>query len=108
VVECQDHLISLARAHVERHVFEAFAEPVAAASTPGLSEILRTTSALYALSCLERDRAWFLEAGYFEPVKARALRSQVGALSAEIREHAALLVGGFGIPLEVLPEIGQG
>jgi len=108
VVECQDHLISLARAHVEHLVLQAFGEPVARASTPGLSEILRTTSALFALACLERDRAWFLEAGYFEPVKARALRAEVGRLCTELREHAPLLVAGFGIPLEILPDIAQG
>jgi acyl-CoA oxidase len=105
VVECQEHLISLARAHVEHEVFTAFEEAVVRASTPGLSEVLRTTSALFALACIERDRAWFLESGYFEPVKARAIRTQVGRLCAEVREHALLLVDGFGIPDELLPDI---
>jgi acyl-CoA oxidase len=108
VVECQDHLVSLARAHVEHLVLQAFTDPVARAPTPALSEILRATSALYALSCLERDRAWFLEAGYFEPVKARAIRAQVASLCAELREHALVLVGGFGVPSEVLPDIAKG
>lgn len=107
VVECQDHLISLARAHVEHLILTEFEGPVARASTPALSEILRTTSALYALACLERDRGWFLEAGYLEAVKARAIRARVGALCAEVREHALLLVDGFGIPDEVLPEIAR-
>jgi acyl-CoA oxidase len=107
VIECQDHLISLARAHVERAILSELEDPVARAPTPALSEILGTASALHALSCLERDRGWFLEAGYLEAGKARAIRRQVSALCAELREHADLLVDGFGIPDEILPEIGR-
>jgi acyl-CoA oxidase len=107
VVECQDHLVSLARAHVERVVLEAFDEAIVYAPTPGLSEVLASASALYALACIERDRGWFLESGYVEAAKARAIRARVGALCGDLREHAELLVGGFGIPDEVLPEMAR-
>jgi len=107
VVECQDHLIYLAKAHVEHRILREFDGPIARAPTPGLSELLRTTSALHALSCIERDRGWFLESGYLEPGKARAIRGQVGRLCAELRDQAHVLVDGFGIPDELLPEIAR-
>ncbi|MSR21671.1 MAG: acyl-CoA oxidase [Gemmatimonadetes bacterium] len=107
VTECQDHLVSLARAHVERVIFEALQDAVVRAPTPGLSEVLAAAAALYALSALERDRGWFLESGYLETGKTRAIRTRVGALCREVREHAALLVDGFGIPDALLPEIAR-
>lgn len=98
----QDHMITLARAHTERLMLEAFLDGVTRAPTPGISESLRTLAALFALSRLEADRAWFLEAGYVEPRKSEAIRAQVNALCAEVAEQAELLVDGFGIPDEVL------
>ena len=67
-----------------------------------ISETLRTVAQLFALERMEEDRAWFLEAGYFEPVKSRAIRAEVNALCREIRDVAVPLVDGFGIPDDVL------
>jgi acyl-CoA oxidase len=99
---CQDHLVSLATAHVDRVVHERFLEGVARAPTPGLSELLRTLSELHGLSRLERDRSWYLEAGYLEAPKSRAIRSLVNRLCGEVREQAVFLVDAFGIPDAVL------
>jgi acyl-CoA oxidase len=107
VLECQDHLVALARAHVERSILEDLGDAIARAPSPALSEVLASTSALFALSVIERDRGWFLECGYIEPIKSRAIRAQVARLCAEVRDHAPLLVDGFGIPDPLLPEIGQ-
>ena len=104
VTECQDHLVALAKAHVERTLAERMDDAVARAPTPGLSEALRSLAALYALSRIEADRGWFLESGYFEGNKAQAIRGQVNALCAEAREHSEILVDGFGIPDVVLPD----
>ena len=88
--ECQDHLIATAKAHVERIVLEQ----CIAAAPPEL-DALRS---LYALSRLEADRAWFLEAGEFTSAKSRAIRAEVNALCAELRPQATALVEGFNIP----------
>lgn len=105
VNQVQDHLVALARAHAERVTLEAFQEAVAKAPAPGMSELLADTSALYALSRIEADRGWFLEAGYLEAAKSRAIRGQVLELSGEVAECAEYLVGGFGIPEELFPEL---
>jgi acyl-CoA oxidase len=105
VNEIQDHLLTLARAHVERVVLEAFQDGCAAAPTPGLSELLSETCALFALSRIEADRGWFLEAGYLEPAKSRAIRSRVNILCGTVSDAAETLVAGFGIPETLLPAI---
>lgn len=107
VNEVQDHLITLANAHVERVVLQAFRDGYADAPTPGTSEVLKTVCALYGLSRIEADRGWFLEAGYIEAGKSRAIRSAVIALCSEVSRDATALVGGFGIPDELLPSIGR-
>ncbi|HSH75385.1 MAG TPA: acyl-CoA dehydrogenase, partial [Longimicrobiales bacterium] len=102
--ECQDHLVALARAHVERVLFERLDEAVPDAPGPGLSEGLASLAALHALVSIERDRGWFLESGFIEGNKARAIRGQVTALCAEAGELADVLVDGFGVPEAILPE----
>ncbi|MGD8318862.1 MAG: acyl-CoA dehydrogenase, partial [Gemmatimonadota bacterium] len=99
---CQDHLVELATAHVEVLVLEALQDGAARAPSPGLSEALSTLSALYALWRMETHRGWYLEAGYVEGGKSRAIRGQVNALCREVREYAGLLVDAFGIPERVL------
>jgi acyl-CoA oxidase len=99
---CQDHLETLALAHSERIALEAFHDAVARAPSPGVSEQLADLARLYALERMEADRAWFLEAGYVEPVKSRAIRAEVGVLCRELRDVAVELVQGWGIPDEVL------
>jgi len=100
--ECQDHLVALGRAHGERLEVEAFQRAVARAPSPGASELLRDLSALHALSRMEADRGWFLEAGYVDPPKSRAIRREAAALAAELREVAVAAVDAWGIPDAVL------
>lgn len=99
----QDHLIDLARANIEATIAEHFDRAVAAAPTPGVSEALRPLAALFALSTIEADRGWFLESGYLEPAKSRAIRGLVNDLCAEVSELAPELVNGFSIPETLLP-----
>jgi acyl-CoA oxidase len=83
-------------------------DAVARAPNPGLSDVLASVAALFALEAVERDRGWFLESGYLEAAKSRAIRSRVTALCREVRDQAAVLVVGFGIHDALLPEIGRG
>ena len=105
ITEVQDHLVTLARAHVERSILGHFDAGVAAAPSPELSDALRLAASLFALSRIEADRGWFLESGYLEGNKARAIRALVGELCSELRELAPALVDSFGIPELLLPEL---
>jgi acyl-CoA oxidase len=113
-VECQDHLLTLGRAHARRVAFDRFAEAVEAVEDDALAGRLDTVRSLFALHHLEADRGWFLEEGYFEGSKAKAIRSEVNALCSEVRPWAQDLVDAFGIPDACLaapiatPQNGQG
>jgi len=99
---CQDHLMALGRAHGDRLCDEAFRMAVARAPQPGISETLRPLSILHALTRLEEGAAWFLETGYFEAPKVRAMRAVVNDLCRELSGSAVALVDAFGIPDAVL------
>jgi len=107
VNDVQDHIIALANAHVERVVLQAFQDGYADAPTPGISEALKTVCALYGLSRIEADRGWFLESGYIEAGKSRAIRAMCIDLCAEVSRDAQDLVSGFGIPDDLLPSIAH-
>ena len=105
--DCQDHVVTLARAHVERVLIERIQDGVAEAPTPGLSETLAAVSALFALSRIEHHSGWYLESGYLEPAKSRAIRATVNDLCRDVRPQARILVDAFGVPEAVLPDLGR-
>ncbi len=92
--QCQDHALHLARAHVEAMLLDRFI-----ASTEGADDDrLELVRSLFALSAIESDAAWFLEAGYMEAAKTRAIRSAVSRLCGQLRPSAGALVDAFEIP----------
>ncbi|MFW6049636.1 MAG: acyl-CoA dehydrogenase [Myxococcota bacterium] len=98
VAEMADHVAALGRVHVERTVLEAFYAKVQTCRDAALAEPLGRLCDLYALHRIEADMAWFLENGYFEPPKARAVRKLVDQLCADVRLEAVALVDAFRIP----------
>ncbi|MFB6262973.1 MAG: acyl-CoA dehydrogenase [Bradymonadaceae bacterium] len=100
--ELQDHLIALARAHVDRVVLESFARRVDSAPAGGRAEVLTTLRDLHAMARLSDDVGWYLEQGYVSSAKASAIREQLNELCREARAQAVHLVDAFGIPDEVL------
>ncbi|MEZ4417597.1 MAG: acyl-CoA dehydrogenase [Gemmatimonadota bacterium] len=99
--ECQDHVVELARAHVDLVLLERFQEAVRQAPA-GLSEVLEELCALFALATMERQRGWYLESGYMESVKTKAIRAEVNRLCRSQRDRALALVDAFGIPDSLL------
>ncbi|MEZ5333030.1 MAG: acyl-CoA dehydrogenase [Thermoanaerobaculia bacterium] len=94
--ECQNHLLALARAHVERGIFERASAAIEEAGEA--REVLQPVLALYGLDRLEEHSAWLQEHGAFEGGKSRAVRSEVEALCAQLRPAARGLVDAFAIP----------
>ena len=99
---CQDHVIGAAHAHVERIVLEAFLDKLADLEPGPNTDALKLLCDLYALSCLESDRAWFLEHGRLSNARAKAVTAQVNELGRRIRPIAQQLVDAFGVPREML------
>ncbi len=100
--EVQDHLCSMAMAHVDRVVLESFQKAVEKAPNAEVKATLGRLCALYALTRIEKDAGWFLESGLLEPVKAKAVRRQVLKLCAEIRPQARALVDAFNFSDKIL------
>lgn len=94
----QDHMLFVARAHLERVTLEAFIAGIQACADPGARQVLETLCSLYALSSIADDRAWFLEHNRLSTGRAKALGAQINALCAELRPHALALVEGMGVP----------
>ena len=97
----QDHVISVARAHIERLIHEAFREKVLSMPEGPERELMGTVCDLNALSVIEADRAWFMEHGRLSSERSKAITAEVNRLCRDLRPHARLLVDGFGVP-EVL------
>ena len=68
----------------------------------GCQAILKKLCALFALSQIEKNKGWYLEQGYLEGVKTKAIRKLMNQLCWDIRQEAVPLVDAFNIPNELL------
>ncbi|KIQ22343.1 acyl-CoA oxidase [Flavobacterium sp. MEB061] len=94
----QHQMIDVAQAYLERIVLEQFQEAIKTVEDEKSKEILTKLYQLYALSQIEKNKAWYLEDGYMEAVKTKAVRKIVNQLCWDIRPDAVALVNAFDIP----------
>jgi acyl-CoA oxidase len=98
MIECQDHLVNLAHAYVERVILEQFVQGISQVDDPALVVVLKKLCDLFALWHLEQHKGWYLEAGYFEGTKTKAIRRQIDKLAYNLSRDALALVDAFAIP----------
>lgn len=98
----QHHLINVGLAYIDRIILEQFQAAIATIEDKACRDALKKLCQLYALSQLEKNAAWYLEQGYMDGVKTKAIRKMVNQLCWEIRQDAVPLVQAFGIPDELL------
>ncbi|MCR4029957.1 MULTISPECIES: acyl-CoA dehydrogenase [Flavobacterium] len=94
----QHQMIDVAQAYLERVVLEQFQIAIKEVEDEQSKAILTKLSQLYALSQIEKNKAWYLEDGYMEAVKTKAVRKMVNQLCWDIRPDAVALVNAFDIP----------
>ncbi|PZR12383.1 MAG: acyl-CoA oxidase [Flavobacterium psychrophilum] len=99
------HMIQIADSYLDRIFLEQFQAKLDAVSDEGLKEVLERLYNLFALNKIEEHKAWYLEQGYMEGVKTKAIRKQVSQLCWEIRQDAVPLVDAFNIPESCLGAI---
>jgi acyl-CoA oxidase len=92
------HMLEIGKAWIDRIVLEQFWIQVDAATDTGIKEVLERLYQLFALNKLEEHKGWYLESGYMEGVKTKAVRKMVSQLCWEIRQDAVPLVDAFNIP----------
>ena len=107
LVECQDHVLTVARTYVERVVLESFAEAVERCPDGEAKELLGRLCDLYALWGVERDRGWFQEHGRLSSTRSKAVLKTVNQLCDELAGDAGALVDAFAVPEAVLGDIGR-
>ncbi|PIB34590.1 acyl-CoA oxidase [Reichenbachiella sp. 5M10] len=96
--QTQNHMLAVGTAYVERVVLEQFVEQVEKTSDTGCQAVLTQLCQLFALSLIEKNKGWYLENGYMEGVKTKAIRREINQLCSVVRENAVPLVDAFGIP----------
>src|SRR4051812_12686400 len=104
LVDCQDHVIDVARAWVDLVVLEEFARAVEECDDPALRAVLDRLCSLYALHRIETERGWFQEHGRLTPQRSKAVIKHVNALCARVRDDAELLIDAFGVPAPALED----
>lgn len=95
---CQNHLVEVSYAYVERVILEQFIGQVQRTEDQGCQAILKKLCQLFALSQMDNHKGWYLENGYMEGIKTKAIRKMVDQLCWEIRQDAVPLVDAFKIP----------
>ncbi len=95
---CQQHLVQVGFAYIERIILEKFIEQVEATNDAGCKAVLKKLCDLFALSQIEKNKGWYLEQGYMEGVKTKAVRKLVNQLCWDIRQDAVPLTDAFNIP----------
>lgn len=94
----QHQMIDVAQAYLDRVVLEQFQVAIATVKDSDEKNILDKLAQLYALSQIEKNKSWYLEDGYMEAVKTKAIRKMVNQLCWDIRPSAVALVDAFAIP----------
>jgi acyl-CoA oxidase len=94
----QTHLIGVSFAYIERIILEQFQLAVEQTADAGCKAVLKKLCALFALSQIEKNKGWYLEQGYMEGVKTKAIRKLMNQLCWEVRQEAVPLVQAFNIP----------
>ncbi|TDE27530.1 acyl-CoA oxidase [Flavobacterium ranwuense] len=94
----QHQMFDVAQAYLERIVLEQFQKAIQSIKDKKSKKIVLKLSQLYALSQIEKNKGWYLEDGYMETAKTKAIRKMVNQLCWEIRPDAVSLVKAFDIP----------
>jgi len=100
--DCQDHVLVASRAHVHREILESFCRAIERTEDDALRTVLDRLCDLYALSELERERAWLQEHGRISSTRAKMITRAVNDLCGALRPLATDLVDAFGIPDQLL------
>jgi len=98
----QHHLVNVGQSYIERKVLERFQLAVETTQNEACKKSLKQLCQLYALHTIEQNKGWYLEQGYMDGVKTKAIRKMVNQLCWETRQDAVALTDAFGIPDQLL------
>jgi len=103
--QCQQHLVNLAQAHIDRIVLEQFQLALAKLEEGAEKQVLTEVYQLFAISLIDRNKGWYLENEYMTGTKTKAIRKLLSELCGLVRLHAVELVDAFAVPTACLPDL---
>ncbi|MFE6861272.1 acyl-CoA dehydrogenase [Nocardia sp. NPDC057668] len=98
----QDHILAAGTAHIDRLVLEAFIEGIANIEDPEARELADSVCDLFVYSTIEENQAWYIMHRFMSVERAKNVRRGVNELVDRLRPHASTLVGGLGVPDNLL------
>lgn len=103
MIQCQQHLVDMATYYIERVILEQFQKALDTCNNEQVRAVLTQVYNLYVLSSFDRDKAYWLEAGYMEGNKTKAIRRLMLEISQEMLPNLTALTDSFGIPEACMP-----
>jgi acyl-CoA oxidase len=107
LLDTQDHVVEVARAHVDQILIEALDRAVARCPDAGTQRVLDDLCSLHALTTIERERGWFQEHGRLSSTRSKLVIRAVNALCERLRPYAGELAEAFGVPETALGDAAQ-
>jgi len=101
-LKVQTHLLELGTAYSVELSYKTYLESIKEISEEKYSTLFQNIGTLYALHEIKKQRFWYLEQGYINGNKSKAIRNYTERLCSELRPHIGVLVDGFGIPKHCL------
>ena len=96
--EVQDHVLHAAQAHIDRVILEAFVAGIDNCEDAEARRVLEMVCDLYALSMIDKDKAWYIEHRFLSTERSKAVTRAINERCRTLRPYAEALVDGFGIP----------
>lgn len=100
--DIQDHLQAMVRASMEHHTAQTAAAMIARCAEGPARQLLEQCRQLAAIDIIHKNAAWYLESGFIEAQKARAIRKLRMKIITELRSHALTLANAITYSEEAL------
>ena len=97
-LKTQTHLLEVGKAYSNVLAIKWYYDTIASFPKNEQQSLFYKLGALHSLSVIRANASWYLEQGYINGDKSKAIRQRVERLSTELRPEILALVDGFGIP----------
>lgn len=97
-IDIQLHLLAVADAYIHRYILEDFHEWLSQLPESAETILLRKIGTYFALNRISETATWYLEQGYMEGVKTKAISSLLSTLSSEMSDLSLDLTEAWRIP----------
>lgn len=101
-IDVQTHLLAVAKAYIERYILEDYQQWIAELPEGEEKDMLRLIGNCYALHTIGESAAWYLEQGYMEGVKTKAIKALLSDLTYKLSKASLSLTDAWGIPDSLL------